>query len=166
MWEKFIQKVKGIGNFFTGISNLASYPDVQKQIEDVETKTQGQINDFHKSVSDTFSNVASQMTNIQLSLEANKEAMNGLSLKMDNFNGELTKIKEGLQMELFSSLQALHARLKDQRFATIEDKMEAKRYYDQIHNLGKDGWSQRYYDEIIQMPESREDYWKSLNGNN
>jgi hypothetical protein len=35
-------------------------------------------------------------------------------------------------------------------------------YYTQIHNLGKDGWSQRYYDEIIAMPESREDYWKTL----
>jgi hypothetical protein len=40
--------------------------------------------------------------------------------------------------------------------------MEAKLYYEQIHILGKDGWSKKYYDEIISLPESKEEYYKSL----
>lgn len=68
-------------------------------------------------------------------------------------------IKDGLQVELFESLQQLHDRLQTKRWASVEEKQDAKRYYDQIHNLGKDGWSERYYQAIIQMPESREELY-------
>lgn len=105
------------------------------------------------------------MNQISSSLDSNKQDLKDLSHKMDDFDKELVKIKDGLQMELFSSLQLLHQRLKVQRYATVEEKMEAKRYYDQIHNLGKDGWSQKYYDEIIALPESKADYYKNLNSN-
>ena len=84
---------------------------------------------------------------------------------MNTLEGEIAKIKDGLQIELFGSLQALHTRLMDQHYATIDQKREAELYYTQIHNLGKDGWSQKYYDEIIIMPESREEYWKQLSEN-
>lgn len=77
--------------------------------------------------------------------------------------GEINKIKDGLQIELFGSLQALHARLFEQHYATQSQKREAELYYNQIHNLGKDGWSFQYYNEILHMPESREEYWKQLN---
>lgn len=66
-------------------------------------------------------------------------------------------------MELFGSLQALHQRLTNQRYATPEQKHEAQLYYEQIHKLGKDGWSQKYIDDIVEMPESKQEYWKSLN---
>jgi hypothetical protein len=44
------------------------------------------------------------MKAIETSLNANKEETAKLSKKMDDFNLELTKVKDGLQMELFSSL--------------------------------------------------------------
>ena len=91
--------------------------------------------------------------------------MNNISGRMNTLEGEIAKIKDGLQIELFGSLQALHTRLMDQHYATIDQKREAELYYTQIHNLGKDGWSQKYYDEIIIMPESREEYWKQLSEN-
>lgn len=91
--------------------------------------------------------------------------MNNISGRMNTLEGEIAKIKDGLQIELFGSLQALHTRLMEQHYATVEQKREAELYYTQIHNLGKDGWSQRYYDEIIIMPESREEYWKQLSEN-
>lgn len=51
------------------------------------------------------------MKAIETSLNANKEETAKLSKKMDDFNLELTKVKDGLQMELFSSLQVLHTKL-------------------------------------------------------
>ena len=103
------------------------------------------------------------MKNITKGLKENTTATTELSTKIQELDGEIVKIKDGLQLELFGSLQALHARLKEQKFATPEQKREAELFYTQIHNLGKDGWSELYYREIIAMPESREDYWKALN---
>lgn len=103
------------------------------------------------------------MKNITSSLNKNTAATNSLSSQFTALEGEITKIKDGLQIELFGSLQALHTKLMDQHFATVEQKREAELYYTQIHNLGKDGWSEKYYREIIEMPESREEYWKTIN---
>lgn len=79
--------------------------------------------------------------------------------KMDAVTKEIGIMKEGLQVELFESLQQLHDRLQNKRWASLEEKQDAKRYYDQIHNLGKDGWSERYYKEILELPESREELY-------
>ena len=102
------------------------------------------------------------MQNISTSLDKTTTAIGTLSGKIDTIDGEITKIKDGLQMELFGSLQALYTRLKEQKHATPEQKREAELFYNQIHNLGKDGWSEYYYQEIIKMPESREEYWQTL----
>ena len=107
------------------------------------------------------------MTEISKGLAANATATTTLTGQITLLDGEIAKIKDGLQIELFGSLQVLHARLMEQHYATVEQKREAYLYYAQIHNLGKDGWSERYYQEIIKMPESREEYWKQLSdGNN
>lgn len=104
------------------------------------------------------------MSTIADGLKTNTTATNTLTGKIDTMQGEINKIKDGLQIELFGSLQALHKHLKEEKhYATIDDKREAQLFYTQIHNLGKDGWSQKYYNEIMAMPESREEYWKTLN---
>ena len=144
MWDAIKKGLQNLAKFFGGLFNLASYPDLQKQ------------------VSSSLTAFSAQMKAIETSLNANKEETAKLSKKMDDFNLELTKVKDGLQMELFSSLQVLHTKLINQLYASKEDKMEAKLYYEQIHILGKDGWSKKYYDEIINLPESKEEYYKSL----
>ena len=80
--------------------------------------------------------------------------------KLGKLEGELTKVKDGLQIELFGSLQQLHEKYTIRGWATAPEKLDAKRFYDQIHNLGQDGWSQQHYDEIIALPESKEQYYK------
>lgn len=137
--------IKKIGDFFTGLFNVVSY------------------NEQTKKVNDSLEKVTQQMGNIAEGLKSNTSATNTLSNKISGLEKEITKIKDGLQIELFGSLQALYARLKDQKFATPDQKREAELFYTQIHNLGKDGWSEYYYTEIIKMPESREDYWQSVN---
>lgn len=139
---KFLKK---IGDFFTGLFNVASYNEQQTK------------------VNNSLNSIAEQMKNINTSLNNNTAATNSLTTKIGLLEGDIAKIKDGLQIELFGSLQLLHTRLVDQHFATVEEKREAELYYTQIHNLGKDGWSEKYYKEIIAMPESREEYWKSIN---
>lgn len=145
MWNTFLNLCQTIGNFFTGLFKVASYNEQQEKV--------------NKALTD----IANEMKNITTGLNANTTATTTLTTEMNNLQGEITKIKDGLQIALFGSLQALHAQLKDQHYATVEQKREAELYYTQIHNLGKDGWSEKYYKEIIAMPESREEYWKTVN---
>lgn len=70
----------------------------------------------------------------------------------------LTKIEAGLQLELFSSLSGLHDKYmgrKPHPWATREEKVNATRYYNKIHELGQDGWSDKQYNDIINLPETR-----------
>lgn len=87
--------------------------------------------------------------------------LNKTSEKMDGLSEELTKVKDGLQLELFRSLQQLYERYSERGWAAPEEKLDAKQFYDEIHILGKDGWSKKYYDEIIALPESKEQYYKT-----
>lgn len=78
--------------------------------------------------------------------------------EMTNQASRLTKIEVGLQLELFSSLSALHDKYinrKPHPWATREEKEDAERYYKQIHELGQDGWSGKYHEDIINLPETR-----------
>lgn len=143
--ETILKFIKRIGDFFTGLFNVASYNDQQDKVNKV------------------LNNIAEEMKNITSGLNNNTTATNGLTSRIGTLEQEISKVKDGLQIELFGSLQVLHAKLMDQHFATVEQKREAELYYTQIHNLGKDGWSEKYYKEIIEMPESREEYWKTIN---
>lgn len=103
------------------------------------------------------------MSKIHEGLDNNTKATNALQEKLLVLDQDITKIKDGLQIELFESLQSLHARLKAKGYAELDDKREAELYYTQIHNLGKDGWSEKYYNEIMKLPESRDEYWSTRN---
>lgn len=91
-----------------------------------------------------------------------KEKIENYKADLDSIHAEIEKVKEGLQIELFGSLQALHTRLTERGWASIEEKQDAKRYYEQIHKLGKDGWSERYYTEILALADDRNSYYKNL----
>lgn len=88
-----------------------------------------------------------------------------LAGKVDDNTKEMTsqadrlkKIEVGLQLELFSSLSALHDKYMNRKphpWATKEEKEDANRYYNQIHELGQDGWSDKYHKDIINLPETR-----------
>ena len=70
----------------------------------------------------------------------------------------LGKIEVGLQLELFHSLQNLHDKYCNRSpsgWATETEKADAQRFYDQIHILGQDGWSKKYWDDIYNLPNSR-----------
>lgn len=145
MGEKVKNFFKRIGDFFISLFNLASYTEQQSA---VDKSLQG---------------IAKELQKVSDGLSKNTSATNSLTQKFTALDGEIAKIKDGLQIELFGSLQALHTKLIEQHYATAQQKTEAKLYYTQIHNLGKDGWSEQYYQEIMELPESREEYWRTLN---
>lgn len=144
MWSSLKNGLQNLGNFFIGLFNLTSYPDLQKQM------------------TESLREVSAQMEKIHNGLEATEKQMKKLSDKMDSFDNELSKIKTGLQLELFESLHGLRTRIIKKHFATKEEKEDAKRFYDQIHELGKDGYSEQCYLDIQNAPESKEEYYSSL----
>lgn len=132
--EKVREIFHKIAQFFTSLFEITAYTDNQKATNDA-------------------------LERIDAHLKALQDGQNIQMGKMDAVTKEIGVMKEGLQVELFESLQQLHDRLQIKRWASLEEKQDAKRYYDQIHNLGKDGWSERYYKEILELPESREELY-------
>ena len=132
--EKVREIFHKIAQFFTSLFEITAYADNQKATNDA-------------------------LDRIDANLKALQNGQNIQMGKMDAVTKEIGIMKEGLQVELFESLQQLHDRLQNKRWASLEEKQDAKRYYDQIHNLGKDGWSERYYKEILDLPESREELY-------
>ena len=132
--EKIREIFHKIAQFFTSLFEITAYADNQKTTNDA-------------------------LERIDANLKALQNGQNIQMGKMDAVTKEIGVMKEGLQVELFESLQQLHDRLQTKRWASLEEKQDAKRYYDQIHNLGKDGWSERYYKEILELPESREELY-------
>lgn len=132
--EKIREIFHKIAQFFTSLFEITAYADNQKTTNDA-------------------------LERIDAHLKALQNGQNIQMGKMDAVTKEIGVMKEGLQVELFESLQQLHDRLQTKRWASLEEKQDAKRYYDQIHSLGKDGWSERYYKEILELPESREELY-------
>ena len=53
---------------------------------------------------------------------------------------DMQKLKTALQLELFESLRILKETYTAKGWASYEEKMNAKMYYDKIHDLGLDGY--------------------------
>ena len=123
-----------MAQFFTSLFEITAYADNQKK------------------ANDTLEKISGELSNLKLGQETQ-------ILKIDSLSAQIETVKEGLQLELFESLQNLHERLIVKRWASYEEKADAKRYYDEIHGLGKDGWSEKYYKEIVELPESREELY-------
>ena len=112
-----------------------------------------------KKTNDALETISKELANLQKTQDELRRGQEQQLVKIDGLTTQVEVLKEGLQVELFESLQNLHERLLMKRWATSEEKQDAKRYYDRIHNLGKDGWSKRYYDEIMELPERREELY-------
>ena len=140
--EKIRKFLKSIAQFFSSLFSLTSYVETQKKVDDSLLE----INKNLKSISENMATMGTHLADT--------------SAKLDSLDEELTKVKDGLQIELFGSLQQLHEKYTTRGWATAPEKLDAQRFYVQIHNLGQDGWSEQHYKEIIALPESKEQYYK------
>ena len=123
-----------MAQFFTSLFEITAYADNQKK------------------TNEALDNISKELSNLKMGQETS-------ILKIDSLSAQIETVKQGLHLELFESLQNLHERLIVKRWASHEEKADAKRYYDEIHRLGKDGWSEKYYKEIVELPESREELY-------
>ena len=140
--EKARNFLKNIAQFFSSLFSLTSYVETQKKVDDSLLE----INKNLKAISENMATMGTHLADT--------------SAKLDSLDGELTKVKDGLQIELFGSLQQLHEKYTTRGWATTPEKLDAQRFYVQIHNLGQDGWSEQHYKEIMILPESKEQYYK------
>lgn len=73
---------------------------------------------------------------------------------------DMQKLKTALQLELFESLRVLKETYTAKGWASYEEKMNARMYYDKIHDLGLDGWSDNCFNDIMLLPDSLAEKYK------
>lgn len=103
-------------------------------------------------------NLTASVESINKQLDKNTQTLQDQVNKIQAQDERLGKIEVGLQLELFHSLQNLHDKYCNRSpsgWATAAEKADAQRFYNQIHILGQDGWSKRYWDDIYNLPDSR-----------
>ena len=133
---------KGLSNLFKNMSDIVEYSDTQKKNE----QRLDSIDETLRNMNTVLGEVGSQVKNV--------------TGNQDKISQDMEKVKSGLQKELFQSLQVLHEKYTARKWASLPEKLEAKMYYDEIHNMGKDGWSTKYYEEIFALPENERDAYK------
>jgi len=89
-------------------------------------------------------------------LEGKIDTLDG---KVKDMNDQLNTISQGTKMELFETLHNMRDRLVVREgIATALDKKEAEEVFRLYHDsLGGNGQGERYYQEIIALPESKEE---------
>lgn len=126
---------KDLAAIFKNMSDIVEYSDTQKRTEERLNSMNNSLNEINASLG-----------KLSTQLEAIGEKQNKLEQ-------DVIKLKSGVQKELFETLQNLHEKYVSRGQASVAEKLEAKMYFDEIHNIGEDGWSERYYNEIISLPE-------------
>ena len=138
--EKIKDFFRGLANLFKNMSDIVEYSETQKQ-------TNKAISAINVSIEKVNSN-----------MEKMSKKLDGVVEQTTHLENDMKKVKSGLQKELFQSLQLLREKYVDRGWATGVEKNEAKIYYDEIHNMGEDGWSDGYIRDIYELPESEKDY--------
>lgn len=103
--------------------------------------------------------MTTSMNKINESIEKISNKLDEVIKQANNLEADMEKVKSGLQKELFQSLQFLREKYINRGWATFAEKQEAKIYYDEIHNMGKDGWSDGYIKDIFSLPESEKEMY-------
>ena len=141
-----LEKVKGffrgLANLFKNMSDIVEYSETQKKTD-------------------------ASLTKLDKSLDAINKTMESMGRKLDivseqtkGLEDDMKKVKSGLQKELFNSLQILHDKYcpgTGRGWATYQEKMEAKMFYDEIHIMGQNGWSTKTFEDIFNLPETEKE---------
>lgn len=96
---------------------------------------------------------------IKQNIETLQNRIDGLQTQINDIIPHLDAIKHGTKMELFETLHNWFVLLVVKRgWASPEEKKEVEEIYIIYHNqLSGNGNGERYYKEIIALPESKEE---------
>ena len=136
----------------------------------------GKIGDFFKAIPEIYYNIRRRNEKIDLLLKTHEDTLGELKklqvcfserteelrLLQDDVKaiiGSLNTVKHGTKMELFETLHNWRQLLVVKRgWASVEEKREVEEiyiiYHDELHG---NGHGERYYQEIIALPESQEE---------
>lgn len=140
--EKIKGFFRGLANLFKNMSDIVEYSETQKNTDASLTKLNKSLDAINKT-----------MENMGRKLDIVSEQTKGLE-------DDMKKVKSGLQKELFNSLQTLHDKYcpgTGRGWATYQEKMEAKMFYDEIHIMGQNGWSTKTFEDIFNLPETEKE---------
>lgn len=152
IWERIAGRYKKLTETIDKLSDTINKLDLSIKQMDIK------ISAIDDRLDTNTKNLNASVDSINRQLHKNTQTLQTQAIKIDSQSEKLGKIEVGLQLELFHSLQSLHDKYCNRApsgWATSTEKADAKRFYDQIHVLGQDGWSKRYWDEICQLPETR-----------
>ena len=109
------------------------------------------INNHEESVS--------AIKDIKQNIETLQNRIDGIQTQINDIIPHLDAIKHGTKMELFETLHNWFVLLVVKRgWASPEEKKEVEEIYVIYHNqLSGNGNGERYYKEIIALPESKEE---------
>lgn len=101
----------------------------------------------------------SVIKDIQQKIDLLQGRIDGIQIQIDDIIPHLDAIKHGTKMELFETLHNWFVLLVVKRgWASPEEKKEVEEIYIIYHNqLNGNGNGERYYKEIIELPESQEE---------
>ena len=108
---------------------------------------------------DNHEESVSAIKDIKQNIEALQNRIDGIQTQINDIIPHLDAIKHGTKMELFETLHNWFVLLVVKRgWASPEEKKEVEEIYVIYHNqLSGNGNGERYYKEIIALPESKEE---------
>ena len=106
------------------------------------------------------------VTSLDSDVQHVKERIQNLEMQVDQVNGRLETIGRGTKMELFDTLHNWRVLLVVHRkWASPAEKREIEEIYRIYHDdLNGNGQGERYYNEIMALPESEEELRKLCEG--
>ena len=108
---------------------------------------------------DNHEESVSAIKDIKQNIETLQNRIDGIQTQINDIIPHLDAIKHGTKMELFETLHNWFVLLVVKRgWASPEEKKEVEEIYVIYHNqLSGNGNGERYYKEIIALPESKEE---------
>ena len=108
---------------------------------------------------DNHEESVSAIKDIKQNIETLQNRIDGIQTQINDIIPHLNAIKHGTKMELFETLHNWFVLLVVKRgWASPEEKKEVEEIYVIYHNqLSGNGNGERYYKEIIALPESKEE---------
>lgn len=109
--------------------------------------------------SNTLHDMSVSISTLNTNMQNLEDKIDTLDEQVKGMNTQLEIIGQGTKMELFETLHNMRDHLVvHEGIATALDKKEAEEIYRLYHdNLGGNGQGERYYNEILALPESKEE---------
>ena len=134
-----------VANFFKAIPS--AYYDWRKRNEKID------------KLLDNYTNTLDKLSELQEVFSTRTEELRALQNDVRILISNLDTVKHGTKMELFETLHNWHQLLVVKRgWATALEKKEVEEIFTIYHNkLNGNGNGERYYKEILALPESKEE---------